>query len=218
MNGINSASIGLLFTSSVVFAGSQLEINQKGEYLEWDYQNPVTENDFAFHFSRNVRNGLDVDVRNYYGDEPGYWVFRFSLPQNQEISTGYYEAVENPDPSIDNLFSINNANSYNSCGNNGWFEVHEISYDTAGNITAIDLEFEKACLYGPENYAGRIQYQLPVGALTVGVVSTEITCHNMTTGERIKLSTTASSVDCRTVGLALNQGDTIRMGIRSVAQ
>ena len=111
-----------------------------------------------------AKSGPNITI-TYTGTNSEIWVAEFSAPSNQTLHTGVYtglvKAGSTPSSSPQMDVSGNSGSEYCSAIT-GQFNVRQISFDDAGNVTQLAVDFKQFCNGGielaPPMLLGKIRY------------------------------------------------------------
>jgi hypothetical protein len=118
--------------------------SQAGDFIGQGQSLMVTPNDGIFTATRNFGNGVSI---SFFGSQLGnFWFLDFAAPGNAPLAVGVYEgamrfpfqAVTSPGLSV--------SGQGRGCNTlTGRFEVLEIGFGTAGEVTSFAADFEQHC-------------------------------------------------------------------------
>lgn len=231
--GIAGVGVSILFACSIASANQTVfwYDSDENDYVGQGQEATLGANDFSFSVSRNFDNGVSVRVNNFSTANPQdfqWWDLAFAAPNEVPLAESEYQDAERfPFQSIDQpgLSASGNGRGCNTL--TGQFEVLEAVYDAAnGDVVSFAADFEQNCEGQAPVLSGSIRYNsgvpLPwaVAGTLSGVDASRITCRNVTTGQRVRLTLDIGDTqfDCSAAGLAVNPGDDVRIYIRATAQ
>ncbi|MGI9202479.1 MAG: hypothetical protein ACR2Q3_00630 [Woeseiaceae bacterium] len=223
MNRIGFALTMCIATVSIASADTTITLDSDaGDYIGQGQSYNYDDSNADIRYSRNYDNGITVTIRNLPGEPSDWWTLNLAAPGNAEIQPGVYEgAIRFPFQAVDQpgLSFSGNGRGCNTL--TGSFDVLEVAYDGAGDVTALSATFEQHCEDATPALNGSIVFNTvpPVGAKAIGQTLTRVVCRNRTTGQRIVTTSIDSAiVDCKKLGLDVRPGDSIQLNMRGVAE
>jgi hypothetical protein len=123
-------------------------------------------------------------------------------------------------PKVDFLINGESVGMFRTLSSNAWLPFAALWHSgssTSAEITIISRNLN----YGGNDFVldDIVLDRTVVGGLTVGLESKRVTCQNLTTGAVVHYTLTGgASWDCAALGLEVNPGDKIRIGVTGVAE
>ncbi|MES9943253.1 MAG: hypothetical protein ABW104_14865 [Candidatus Thiodiazotropha sp. 6PLUC2] len=208
--------------SSTLQAETTITLNSDvGDYIGQGESYAYSDENAVIQYSRNYDNGITVQINNLPDDPYNRWRFDIAAPDNAEIQPGIYEnATRFPfqDAADPGLAFSGNGRGCNTL--TGWFEVYDVSYDAAGGVESLNVDFEQHCEGGSAALHGTINFNTttPLGSRAVGLDLYKVVCNNRTSGQRVVFKTDSAQFDCKQEGLQVNTGDKIQIKMLGTAQ
>lgn len=203
---------------SVASAGSQLTLtSEPGDYIGQGQNAVYTDTGTAFKYSTNFDNGITVAITN----ANTWWTLNLAAPGNARIQPGVYEqAARFPFQPADKpgLDFSGNGRGCNTL--TGKFKVNAVTYEADGTLSSLSATFEQHCEGNVAALHGAINYNLepPMGVDVNGINTLIASCHNRTTGQRLRFKTNSVSIDCKKQGLDVRTNDEVVITLYGKAQ
>lgn len=223
MNRYVLALIVYVATASVAAAEVTIEIvSDPGDYIGQGLTYSYDDTNADIRFGRNYDNGISVNINNLPGEPSDRWTLNLAAPGNAEIQPGVYDgATRFPFQAVDEPGLSFSGNGRGCNQLTGSFDVIDVAYDDAGEVTALSASFEQHCEDRTPALRGTIVFNTipPVGAKAIGQTLTRVVCRNRTTGQKIvKTHPQGVIVDCKELGLDIRPGDSIQLNMRGTAE
>ena len=115
--------------------------SEPGDFIGGGLSQAVTDLDAAFAVTRNVRNGISVDVD---GGVASLWQLRFSLPNSRQITPGHYAGGTKY--GVTPFVGMSVSRSDHACNElTGRYLVREVAYGAAGEVLQLAIDVEQHC-------------------------------------------------------------------------
>ncbi|MGI9261245.1 MAG: hypothetical protein ACR2QR_04380 [Woeseiaceae bacterium] len=196
-------------------------VSDAGDYIGQGQTYNYDDSNADIRYTRNYDNGITVTIRNLPGEPSDWWTLNLAAPENAEIQPGVYSgAIRFPFQEVDQPGLSFSGNGRGCNRLTGSFDVLEVTYDGAGDVTALSANFEQHCEDATPGLNGSIVFNTvpPVGAKAIGQTLTRVVCRNRTTGQKVVATTIESAiVDCKKLGLDIRPGDSVQLNMRGTA-
>lgn len=208
---------------SIANAETTIEVvSDAGDYIGQGQTYYYDDTNADIRYTRNYDNGITVRINNWPGEPSNWWTLNLAAPGNAELEPGTYEgATRFPFQSIENPGLSFTGNGRGCNTSTGRFEIYEVAYDGAGDVTALSASFEQHCSDATPALRGTIVFNTipPVGATAIGMSLNRVVCRNRTTGQKVVVGAPEGViVDCKKVGLDIRPGDSIQLNMRGTAE
>ena len=219
MNAFKPLVAGLLLAAScIASADTRLILRSDArDYIGQGQNYLYTDANATFYINNNDDNSIKLAVIT----PDTSWFLDLAAPGNATLQPGTYEgAMRYPGQPADKP-GLDFYGDGRGCDSlTGRFDIFEMTYDSDGEVTALNVSFEQHCDGKAPALRGQLSYNLetPLGDTTSGIATKTYTCLNRTSGQSLIRRSSASLFDCKQAGLQVNPGDQVTVTVNGNAE